>query len=104
MQFEPLYDKIIAKVVKQPFYRQETEGRILIPETASEKPFIAEVIAAGGGILTKDGKLIKLKVKPGDKVVYNTASPTVQPFKDGTKEYILMRESDIWAVVRDNLI
>jgi len=103
MQFEPLYDKIIAKEIKQPFYRQETEGGIFIPETASEKPFLAEVIAAGDGMLTKDGKVIQLKVKPVDKVVYNTASPTVQPFKDGIEEYILMRESDIWAVVRESI-
>jgi chaperonin GroES len=99
MQYEPLYDKIIAKEIKQPNYQQETEGGIFIPETVSEKPFLAEVVAAGEGMLTNDGKLIPLKVKTGDKVVYNAASPTVQPFKDGVEEFILMREVDIWAVI-----
>ncbi|MGA7720665.1 MAG: co-chaperone GroES [Ignavibacteriaceae bacterium] len=101
MQYEPLYDKIIAKEIKQPQYQQETQGGIFIPETASEKPFLAEVIAAGSGMLTNDGNVIPLKVKPGDKVVYNTASQSVQPFKDGIEEFILMREVDIWAVVRE---
>jgi len=67
MQFEPLYDKIIAKEIKQPVLPAGNRRRNIHPGNCKRKPFLAEVIAAGDGMLTKDGKVIQLKVKPGDK-------------------------------------
>jgi chaperonin GroES len=100
MNFKPLYDKVICKELKRDLYNNdETVSGIFIPQTASDKPMLAEVVAAGDGILTANGDVIPLKVKVGDIVVFNTLSQSVNPFKDGIKEYILMRESDIWAVI-----
>lgn len=67
-------------------------GGIIIPDTAKEKPQRGKVIAAGAG--KKDEPMT---VKPGDTVLYGKYAGT-EITVDG-KDYLIMRESDIFAVI-----
>jgi Co-chaperonin GroES (HSP10) len=76
--------------------RKKTASGIILPGTAQEKPQTAEVIAVGpGGII--DGKEITMQVKVGDKVLYSKYSGS--EFKLEGKEVIILRQSDILAIV-----
>lgn len=99
MNFQPLYDKVIARSIDSKEMFQKKDGIIFIPETARETPFLAEVLAIGQGIMTQNGDIIPLRVKAGDIVAYNTLSQTCNKFNDGNEDLIMMRESDIWAIV-----
>jgi chaperonin GroES len=72
-------------------------GGIILPDTAKEKPQQGTVIAVGPGKISDSGNLIKMTVKKGDKVLYGKYSGTEVTF-DG-KEYLIMRESDILAIL-----
>ncbi len=94
MKIKPLGDRVVIKPAPQ---EEKTKGGIILPDTAKEKPVIGEVIAAGPGRRLEDGKLITLDLKVGDKVLYGKYSGT-EVSLDG-KEYLIMRESDIFGVV-----
>ncbi len=94
MKIKPLGDRVVIKPAPQ---EEKTRGGIIVPDTAKEKPVIGEVIAAGPGRRLEDGKLIMLDLKVGDKVLYGKYSGT-EVSLDG-KEYLIMRESDIFGVV-----
>ena len=68
MKIRPLHDRIIVKRLDE---EEKTKGGIIIPDTAKEKPMEGKVIAAGNGKKTDDGKLIKLDVKAGDRVLFS---------------------------------
>ena len=94
--FRPLYDRLLVK-------RLASEGRsaggLYIPESAKEKPQQALVIATGTGRITDDNKLVELIVKAGDKVLFGKyAGDEVK--LDG-ETHIILRESDILAVIED---
>jgi chaperonin GroES len=92
MNLEPLGDRIVVK----PTAKEEiTKGGIVLPDTVKEKPQEGEVIAAGPGRMTEDGKRIALDVKKGDTVVYPRYSGT--ELKIDGEEYLIMRESEILA-------
>ena len=93
MKIRPLFDRVVIKSVEA---EETTKSGIVLPGTAKEKPQMAEVIAVGpGGIV--DGKEVVMQVKVGDKVVYSKYAGTEVKL-DGT-EYIVIRQSDILAVV-----
>lgn len=71
-------------------------GSIIVPDTAKEKPQEGKVIAVGQGRY-EDGKLVPLEVKVGDTVLYGKYSGT--EIKQGGKELLIIRESDILGVV-----
>jgi len=73
------------------------KGGIIIPDTAKEKPQEGKVVEVGPGRTTEDGKKVNLEVKKGDKVLYGKYSGT-EITLDGD-EFLIMRESDILAVV-----
>jgi len=92
MNLEPLGDRIVVK----PTAKEEiTKGGIVLPDTVKEKPQEGEVIAAGPGRMTEDGKRIALDVKKGDTVVYPRYSGS--ELKIDGEEYLIMRESEILA-------
>lgn len=93
MSLTPLHDRVIVRPT-QP--EEVTKGGIILPDTAKEKPQQGEIIAAGPG-KTEDGKTIELQVKVGDQVLYGKYSGT-EVNMDG-EEVLIMRESDIFAVV-----
>jgi chaperonin GroES len=94
MKLTPLYDRVVVKPAPP---EEVTKGGIIIPDTAKEKPQQGEVVAVGKGKLTEDGKLIPLQVKVGDQVLFGKYAGTEVTI-DG-EEYLIMRESDIYAII-----
>lgn len=93
MKLKPLADRVIIKMVEA---EETTKSGIILAGSAKEKPQIAEVIAVGpGGII--DGKEIVMTIKVGDKVITNKYAGTEVKF-DGA-EYVIVRQSDILAIV-----
>lgn len=95
MKLKPLFDKVVVEHLES---EEKTAGGIYLPTKAQEKSQMAVVIAAGdGGIV--DGKEVKMAVKPGDKVLYGKYAGS--EFKIDGKEYVIIRQNDILAVVED---
>ena len=77
---------------------EKTKGGIIIPDTAKEKPQEGEVVAVGNGAKTEDGKIVKMDVKVGDRVLFGKWSGT--EVKIDGKEYSIMKESDIMGITK----
>jgi len=94
MKVRPLYDRVLIKRLEK---EQEMRGGIIIPDTAKEKPLEGEVIAVGKGKLLEDGKLQKLEVKKGDKVLVGKYSGSEIKIDD--VEYLIVREDEILGII-----
>ena len=94
MKLVPLGDRV---VLKQLVAEETTKSGIVLPGQSKEKPQQAEVIAVGPGG-TVDGKEVKMEVKVGDQVIYSKYAGTEVKLDD--EEYIIVRQSDILAVVQ----
>jgi len=81
-------------VVKPSGQEDVSAGGILLPDTAKERPQEGEVIAAGPGRVTDEGKTIPLEIQVGDLVVYSRYAGTEWKDTDN-EEVLIMRESDI---------
>ena len=95
MKFRPLHDRVLIKVLDS---EEKTKGGIIIPDTAKEKPQEGEVVAVGNGSKTDDGKIVKMDVKVGDRVLFGKWSGT--EVKIDGKEYSIMKESDIMGITK----
>jgi chaperonin GroES len=95
MKLKPLHDRVMVKRLEE---KEVKKGGIIIPDTAKEKPQEGEVIAAGPGKVTEDGKRQPLEVKPGDKILFGKWSGN--EVKLGDEEYLIMREEDILAILQ----
>ena len=95
MKIRPLFDRVVIKSIDS---SETTKSGIVLPGAAKEKPQMAEVIAIGPGG-NVDGKEVAMQVKVGDKVLYSKYAGNEVKL-DGT-EYIVIRQSDILAVVED---
>jgi len=93
MKIKPLADRV---VVEPNTTAEEKIGSIYVPDTAKEKPQEGKVVAVGAGRY-EDGKLVAPEVKIGDSVLYGKYSGT--EIKHGGKDYLIIRESDILAIV-----
>ena len=93
MKFRPLHDRVLIKVLDS---EAKTAGRIIIPDTAKEKPQEGEVVAVGPGGKTEEGKLLPMDVKIGDIVLFGKWSGT--EVKIENIEYSIMKESDIMGI------
>ncbi len=89
-----LADRVVVKAIQQ---EEKTKGGIVLPDTAKEKPQEGEVVAVGPGKLLDNGERAPMEVKPGDKVLYAKYAGT--EFKIDDEEYLIMRESDILAIL-----
>ena len=95
MTIKPLFDKIVVKAVEA---EAKTTSGLVLPNSAQEKPQMAQVIAVGpGGII--DGKEIKMQVKVGDKILYSKYSGS--DFKIDENEVTIIKQSDVLAVIED---
>jgi chaperonin GroES len=94
MNVRPLHDRILIKRVAE---KETVKGGIIIPDTAKEKPQEAEVIAAGHGKKTEDGKVIPLDVKAGDRILFGKYSGTEIELDD--QEYLIIREDEVLGVI-----
>lgn len=95
---KPLADRVVVRPLE--VEEEVKKGGIIIPDTAKEKPQEGEVIETGSGRKTEEGALIPLEVKKGDRVLYGKYSGTEVTIADD--DYLIMRESDILAVVNNN--
>jgi len=94
MKIRPLHDRIIVKRLDE---EETTKGGIIIPDTAKEKPMEGKIIAVGNGKKADDGKVIKMDVKAGDRVLFSKYAGTEVQI-DGV-EHLMMREDDILGVI-----
>ena len=94
MKIRPLQDRIIVKRLDE---EEKTKGGIIIPDSAKEKPMEGEIIAVGNGKKTDDGKVLKMDVKAGDRVLFSKYAGT-EVQVDGV-EHLIMREDDILGVI-----
>ena len=98
MQFRPLHDRIVVRRIEA---EEKSQGGIIIPDTAKEKPQEGEVIAAGPGARDESGKIVPLDVKAGDRILFGKWSGTEVRI-DG-EDLLIMKESDIMGVVEKTL-
>ncbi len=89
---KPLSDRVVIKMLES---EETTKSGIILAGSAKEKPQIAEVIEVGPG-REIDGKLEKMLVKKGDKVVVNKYSGTEVKYEG--EEYTIVRQEDILAI------
>ncbi|HOO89459.1 MAG TPA: co-chaperone GroES [Syntrophales bacterium] len=94
MKIRPLHDRIIVKRLDE---EEKTKGGIIIPDSAKEKPMEGEVIAVGNGKKTDDGKVIKMDVKAGDRVLFSKYAGN--EIKINGVEHLIMREDDILGII-----
>lgn len=90
---KPLEDRVVVKMVEA---EETTKSGIILSSGAQEKPQIAEVIAVGPG-KEYDGKIEKMQVKVGDRVITGKYSGTEVKYEG--IDYIIVKQSDILAVV-----
>jgi len=90
---KPVGDRVIIEPIEK---EQTTASGIVLPETAKEKPQEGRVVAVGSRRNEK-GERESLDVKEGDRVIYSKYAGTEMKYQD--KEYLIMRESDILAIV-----
>jgi chaperonin GroES len=94
MKIRPLGDRILVKAAEQ---KEVKKGGIIIPDTAKEKPQEGEIIAAGKGKMTDEGKVIPLDVKVGDTILFGKYSGTEVKIDD--VEYLIMHQDDILGIL-----
>jgi chaperonin GroES len=92
--FRPLYDRVLVKRIEA---EERSAGGLVIPDTAKEKPQQAEVVAVGRGRRLKDGRVLELQVKPGDRVLFGKYSGDEIKLDGAT--HLILREDDILAVL-----
>ena len=89
---KPLSDRVVIKMLEK---EETTKSGIILAANAQEKPQIAEVVEVGPG-KEVDGKLEKMLVKKGDKVVVNKYAGTEVKY-EGT-DYTIVKQDDILAI------
>jgi len=94
VKIRPLGDRVLVKALEKD---KQERGGLIIPDTAKEKPQEGEIIAAGKGKTTDDGKLIPIEVKVGDKILYGKYSGT--EIKIDGDEYLIMHQDDILGIL-----
>ena len=95
MKLVPLADRV---VLKQSTPEEKTKSGIILTSQSKEKPQQAEVVAVGPGEIV-DGKKVAMTVKTGDKVIYSKYAGN--EVKLDEEEYIIVKQSDILAIVED---
>jgi chaperonin GroES len=90
----PLGDRIIIELVES---EEKTASGIVLPDSAKEKPQEGKVVAVGTGRVLESGERVALEVSVGDRIIFSKYGGTEVKYQ-GT-EYLILRESDILAVV-----
>ncbi|MDG2319326.1 MAG: co-chaperone GroES [Rhodospirillaceae bacterium] len=94
MKFRPLHDRVLVKRLDSD---TKSAGGIIIPDTAQEKPMEGKVVSVGSGTRGDDGKLQKLDVKKGDRILFGKWSGT--EVKVDGDDLLIMKESDIMGII-----
>jgi chaperonin GroES len=96
LNIRPLGDRVVIEAVEED-EATFAGGKLVLPETAKEKPQKGRIVAAGAGRKDDDGKLIAMDVEVGQHVLYAKYAGTEVKL-DG-KKYLILKESDILAIV-----
>ena len=91
---KPLFDNVLIKPLEA---EEKTPSGIILPDSAKEKPQIGEIMAVGVGAINKDGKLIPMIVKVGQKVMYKKWGGN--EVKVGNEEWTIVEQKDILAII-----
>ncbi len=95
LNIKPIADRVVVEAAPA---EEKTASGIYIPDTAKEKPQQGTVVAVGPGKYAEStGNLIPLSVSVGDVVLYGKYGGTEITYEG--KEYLIMRESDLYAVL-----
>ena len=94
LKLTALADRLVVKPTEQ---EEATASGLFLPDTAQEKPQEGDVVAVGPGRLTDEGKRVPMELKKGDRIIYSKYAGT--EYKDGSDEYLILRESDVLAKV-----
>jgi chaperonin GroES len=94
MKIRPLADKVIVERIEA---ESKTAGGIVLPDSAKEKPQRGKILSVGEGKLLDDGSKGAMQVKKGDEILFTSYAGSEVKL-DG-KEYLIMDESDIMAVI-----
>jgi chaperonin GroES len=94
MKIRPLGDKVLVERVEA---ESKTAGGIVLPDTAKEKPQRGKIVSVGEGKMLENGTRKEIQVKKGDTVLFTSYAGT--EIKIDGKEYLIMDESDIMAVI-----
>lgn len=90
----PLHDRILVRRTAE---ENKTAGGIIIPDSAKEKPQRGQIVAAGKGRVSEDGKVMPLEVKVGDSILFGKYSGT--ELKLNGEELLMMREEDVLGII-----
>jgi len=90
---KPLGDRVVIELVEQ---EEKTASGIVLPDSAQEKPQEGKVVAVGSGAIV-DGKKVALEVEENDRIIFSKFAGTEVKYEG--KEYLILRESDILAIV-----
>jgi chaperonin GroES len=93
-KFTPLHDRILVRRVEE---AETTRGGIIIPDSAKDKPQEGEVISAGKGKISEEGKVRPLDVKAGDRILFGKYSGT--EIKLDGEDFIIMREEEVLGIL-----
>ena len=96
MNLKPLGDRVVVLPVEQD---DQTTSGLFLPETAKEKPQQGKVVAAGPGSRKESGERIAMDVEVEDTVLYAKYAGT--SIKLDGQEYLILKESDILAIVEN---
>jgi chaperonin GroES len=94
MAIRPLDDRVVVEPLEA---EEKTQGGIVLPDSAKEKPTKGKIISVGEGKLLDSGKRAELLVKKGDKVLYGKYAGT--EISVGGKDYLILKENDILAKI-----
>ncbi|SFA53473.1 chaperonin GroES [Parageobacillus thermantarcticus] len=91
---KPLGDRVVIEIIET---EEKTASGIVLPDTAKEKPQEGKVVAVGKGRVLDNGERVAPEVEVGDRIIFSKYAGTEVKY-DG-KEYLILRESDILAVI-----
>ncbi|MFB9759389.1 MULTISPECIES: co-chaperone GroES [Bacillaceae] len=91
---KPLGDRVVIELVEA---EEKTASGIVLPGTAQEKPQEGKIVAVGTGRVLENGERVALEVAVGDRIIFSKYAGTEVKY-EGT-EYLILRESDILAVI-----
>ncbi len=94
MKIRPLADKVLVQRLEA---ETKTAGGIVLPDSAKEKPQRGKIVSVGEGKMLDDGTRKKVQVKKGQIVLFTSYAGT--EIKIEGKEYLIMDESDIMAII-----
>ena len=92
----PLHDRILVRRLEE---QETTRGGLIIPDTAKDKPQEGEVVSAGKGKISEEGKVRPLDVKAGDRILFGKYSGTEVKL-DG-EEFLIMREEEVLGIIEE---